>query len=469
LLRHDPADLGQRRYRRILLTTASSWLGKAVSVSVNLVSIPLAAHYLGLERYGLWLVAGSILGWLSLTDLGLGNHLTTLLAQASGRGDREKEQLYAATALWTLGGIAAVIGLLAAICWPLIPWDRVFNVNSPLARAEAPVVAVILLTSTLANLPLSLANRIYYAYQEGWKGNLWQVGASLASLLALLIVVRSQAGLPGLAIALAGTPLLVTLVNMGYLLTYDKPWLLASPRIVRLSTVKTVMSGGFWMLMISLQSFFWLGKDNILIGQLFGPEEVGPYNTAFRLFFSLLGLLVSQIAISMWPAYAEAAARYDWQWMERAFKRSLVVTLSLYAAIAFLIAAFAQPLIRIWAGEKLVPHPMVPWLLALEFVVLAWTNISGYLLVAIQRPQILAISGLVSGILGIGIAIVLVKPLGILSVPVGNIISSFVFMAVPSHAIATRFLSANDGVSSAAPFVGQEALDEHSLVKQVNK
>jgi O-antigen/teichoic acid export membrane protein len=446
LLRHDPADLGQRRYRRILLTTASSWLGKAVSVSVNLVSVPLTAHYLGLERYGLWLVAGSILGWLSLTDLGLGNYLTTLLAQASGRGDREKEQLYAATTLWTLGGIAAVIGLLAVICWPLIPWDRVFNVSSPLARAEAPVVAVILLTSTLANLPLSLANRIYYAYQEGWKGNLWQVGASLASLLALFIVVRSQAGLPGLAIALAGTPLLVTFVNMIYLLTCDKPWLLASPRIVRLGTVKTVMSGGFWMLMISLQSFFWLGKDNILIGQLFGPENVGPYNTAFRLFFSLLGLLVSQIAISMWPAYAEAAARYDWEWMERAFKRSLVVTLSLYAAIAFLIAAFAQPLIRGWAGAELVPPPLIPWMLSIEFLVLAWTNVTGYLLVAIGRPQVVAISGLVSGILGIGITLLLVKPLGTISVPVGNIIACLVLMAIPCHGIVMQFLNGRESV-----------------------
>ena len=68
--------------------------------------MPLTVHYLGAERYGVWLTISSLLTWMSMTDFGLaGNALVNVLAEASGREDREGAQHYAASAFWALTGV----------------------------------------------------------------------------------------------------------------------------------------------------------------------------------------------------------------------------------------------------------------------------------------------------------------------------------------------------------------------------
>ena len=51
--------------------------------------MPLTVHYLGAERYGVWLTISSLLTWMSMTDFGLaGNALVNVLAEASGKDDQ---------------------------------------------------------------------------------------------------------------------------------------------------------------------------------------------------------------------------------------------------------------------------------------------------------------------------------------------------------------------------------------------
>ena len=46
-------------------------------------------HYLGAERYGVWLTISSLLLWVALTDFGLaGNALVDVLSEAVGNDDR---------------------------------------------------------------------------------------------------------------------------------------------------------------------------------------------------------------------------------------------------------------------------------------------------------------------------------------------------------------------------------------------
>jgi O-antigen/teichoic acid export membrane protein len=451
LLRRDPDDLGQTRYRRILLTTTTNFCARVVSVSVNLISVPLAANYLGLERYGLWLVASAVVGWIGLTDLGLGNHLTTLLADASGREDRKAARLYATTTLWVLAAIAFVVGLCCAAAFHFIVWQRAYNLKGSLAIQEAPVVSALILFFTLSNLPLQVTQRIYNGYQEGWKISVWQTAGSLSSLLALIWAIRSKTGLVGLALALAGTPVLVMGVNLFYLIVREKPWLFAWPNIIERSRVRLVMSGGFWMFLINVQAILWLGKDNLIIAHLLGPERVGPFNTIFRIYFTLLGLLVSGIGVSMWPAYTEAIARHDWPWVRRAFRRSLLLTLSVYGGICLGVAIVAQSLVRLWAGEALVPTRSLAWALGVEFIILAWTNVCGYLIIAVGKARVIAILGIVGGILSIPLALLFARPLGIAGIPVGSALSCLLLMGLPLHWIATRSLKLGASGGSMKP------------------
>ena len=48
------------RYRRAGLTTVTSVMAKGVTVATSLITVRLTIHYLGTERYGLWMTITSL-------------------------------------------------------------------------------------------------------------------------------------------------------------------------------------------------------------------------------------------------------------------------------------------------------------------------------------------------------------------------------------------------------------------------
>ena len=83
------AERRVRRGRRALTSTASTLLARGIAVAVSFVAIPLSVSYLGIERYGIFVAVASLATLFVFADLGLGNGLLNLVADAHGRDDRE--------------------------------------------------------------------------------------------------------------------------------------------------------------------------------------------------------------------------------------------------------------------------------------------------------------------------------------------------------------------------------------------
>ena len=64
--------------------------GQAVTVLVQLASIPLFLRYWGIERYGEWLILSAIPSYLALSDLGFGSAAANEMTMAAGAGNRDR-------------------------------------------------------------------------------------------------------------------------------------------------------------------------------------------------------------------------------------------------------------------------------------------------------------------------------------------------------------------------------------------
>lgn len=124
------ADPGRERYRRASMTASTSYLAKGLTVLMSFVSVPLTVHYLGAERYGVWLTISSLLLWMALTDFGLaGNALVYVLSETVGKDDQVSAGHYTASAFWALVTIALIIGGVFIAVFHFIPWRAVFRVS----------------------------------------------------------------------------------------------------------------------------------------------------------------------------------------------------------------------------------------------------------------------------------------------------------------------------------------------------
>src|ERR1700744_6822130 len=131
LLFKSSGSRGGERYRRGGITASSSFITKALNVAISFLSVPLTVHYLGAERYGVWLTISSLLTWMSMTDFGLaGNALVNVLADAVGREHRGAAQQYTSSAFWALSGISVISGIVSVVAFPYIPWRAVFRVSA---------------------------------------------------------------------------------------------------------------------------------------------------------------------------------------------------------------------------------------------------------------------------------------------------------------------------------------------------
>ena len=67
-----PQGRSLERYRRVALTVVTTAGAKLVAILTTLVTVPLTLHYLGAERYGMWMTISSIVAMMGLADLGMG-------------------------------------------------------------------------------------------------------------------------------------------------------------------------------------------------------------------------------------------------------------------------------------------------------------------------------------------------------------------------------------------------------------
>src|ERR1017187_833069 len=67
------------RLRRAIHGVASSYVLLAATAVYALASIPVALHYLDKERFGLWALMSTLMGYLSLIDAGMSSSAARLI------------------------------------------------------------------------------------------------------------------------------------------------------------------------------------------------------------------------------------------------------------------------------------------------------------------------------------------------------------------------------------------------------
>ena len=82
-----------------------------VNVIVLAIGFPIYLHFLGYEKYGVWLVLATVLSFAQLGNLGIGRAIMKLVAEEHGRNNMKGIQQYVATAI----GILIISGTLALI------------------------------------------------------------------------------------------------------------------------------------------------------------------------------------------------------------------------------------------------------------------------------------------------------------------------------------------------------------------
>jgi O-antigen/teichoic acid export membrane protein len=433
----SPSRLARGRF--ILTGAASALAARAIGAATAFLSVPLTISYLGPERYGAWIAIASLLAWLSLTDLGLGNGLANALTEAAGQADDARIRTHIANGLLLLTLLAAAGAFATLLIAPAIPWSTLLTLTSPAARAEIipAIEAAILLF--LAQLPLAIAPKLYLAAQQPGLANLWSAAANLCALAALFAVTRFHAGLLPLVLAVFGAIAAVNLSSLLWLLATRLAW---RPRLADLAPAQMprLLRTGGKFLAIQLLALIVFETDNLLIGHYLGAARIPEYNLTYTLF--TYAALPQTLAFSyLWTAYTEALARRDIAWVSSTFRATFRANLAFTAAATIALVLIATPFIRWWTDGAVIPHrPLILWL-AVWSLIHAITNPYACLLAAASRLTAQIVYSAAAALTNIPLSIYLIHLWGIQGAIAGTAISYALFICLPIRLDVNRLLT----------------------------
>lgn len=410
-----------------------------MSVGAILISVPLTANYLGVERYGLWATIGSLLALLSFADLGIGNGLLNAMAECHGRNDRERARRYIASAFLTLGGLALALGIGFAVVYPWIPWRRVFNLSDPLAIAEAGPATAAIVLCLIASVPLSIVQRVQQGYQEGFVDSAWSAVGKLLSVFGLLLAVFFKSGLPWLVLAVAGLPVLVTAANGLVLFGYRKPFLRPRFGDAQAAYTKKIIETGFLFFIVQVAAAAAFSADSLILAHWIGPKAVAEYAIVYQM-FGFGPIMLSMFLNALWPAYGEAMVRGDSQWIRTAFRRSIAIGLAVNVPYAVVLMFAGNTVIHLWIGNTIT----APFIVLAAFAI--WTMMNSFngaiavFLNGANAMKFQAVCASAMACVNLILSIALTRLLGLSGVIWGSIIAQVAVMLIPSAVYISRLM-----------------------------
>jgi len=187
---HPPRPVS--RVRNVM----TNWGAYIFSVVVNFFLSPFVVHSLGDSAYGIWILLGSLVGYLGLLDLGVRGAVTRFIA----RYHTKQEHLEATRVTSSALAIFTTLGLLAILAATGIAVfiGHIFNIPPELVS-----VARIVLILGGINVAVSIISGVFGGIVTGLQRfeyvNAVEVGIQATRALAIVLALQAGFGLVALA------------------------------------------------------------------------------------------------------------------------------------------------------------------------------------------------------------------------------------------------------------------------------
>lgn len=457
--KHDvvtEATRSAERNRRAFLTGATGISARVVSMGISFITVPLTLHYLGNERFGLWMTISSVLAMAGFADFGVGNGVLNTVADAFGRDNLNDIRRAVSSGFAVLTAICAALLTIFFVGYRFVSWGNLFRVASAHARAEAGPAMIVFVVCFALNIPLDVVQRVQLGLQQGFRTNIWQVLSSFMALAGVLIAIHLHASLPILVIALAGAPILGTAMNALYFFGISRRDLLPQWRMVSPEVISRITKLGGLFFVLQLVAAISYSADNFIVARTLGAADVAMFSIPQRL-FAVIATPVTMLLVPFWPAYGEASSRGDIAWIRRTLVRTLLVAFAAtsIACVGLLLAS--NKIILWWVGPQIRP----PFFLMLGFAV--WTVINACnntLGVFLNGLSIVRFQVITTGIFGVGclaIKVWFARRYGAIGIPWATTLAFLVLSIPPYLWYVPRLLRRMAAQAAPSPSVATES------------
>ena len=161
---------------------------KGVSLLISFLYVPLLLHSMNAVNYGIWLTLTSLIAWISMFDIGLGNGLRNKLSIALANGDKQLGRAYVSTAYICISLLVLVLIILFVVIQQFVSWQGVLNAAA-VDKGQLDLLVFIVFAAFGLQFVFNLLNSILMAMQMPAFSSFILMVSQLFSFIAVLILV----------------------------------------------------------------------------------------------------------------------------------------------------------------------------------------------------------------------------------------------------------------------------------------
>ncbi len=329
----------------LVLVRSGTWslVGNLAPLAVALVTVPLLIRDLGIERFGILLIAWSLVGYFGLFDLGLGRTLTQFAAERLGQGRAEEIPALVWTAVLLMGVLGAVAGAMLWLAGPSIGT----LIQLPVSLRAETVDSVRWLALSLPFVVTTAALRgLLQAHQRFGTISLVQIPTGILNFGAPLIAVACFGP------DLRPVTLSLVLLRVAACLAFFAAAARMAPAFWRAPLSVTALKGmlfyGGWLTVSNLVCPLVAYLDRFMIGSYLSLHDVTYYVTPFEIIFRTL-ILPDAIIVVLFPAIATQLA-LDRSRIVGMVARVARIIISAMLVVALIAGLYARELLAAWLG-----------------------------------------------------------------------------------------------------------------------
>jgi len=395
------------------------------STVLQLVGLVITPFYLELtsqELFGLWLTLGSLVGWISLGDLGIGMALTRRAVSAIDKSD------YLELKKLTYGAMLSfiVIGFFFFICGIYLTDTLVslFTISQSLA-ADFRATYFILLIVILIGQPLGVFDSIIEAKQHiAFQKINNTIFAFLAIIINILLLYVGY-GIISFSISILITTLIKPIVSIYYLKRIDKK-IEFYPFSTSMRQIKELFKFGGLFQILKIANLISTSTDNIVIASILGASFVSIYVFTSKIAFIIAVGLISIIPIILFPGMSQLFDIGDIFKIRNIYFGLVKIAIRLGISVGIFYYTVNETFIHLWVGDSNFGGNM------LTFVFVIWIIIESFLrgitsiLYASTKIRGLSIISIIESVLNLAISLFLVKYYGLVGVALGTVFSRLI-------------------------------------------
>ena len=393
----------------------------AATLVSGLVVTPIIVGALGTEQFGIWVLIGSILGFISILDLGIGPSVIRFAAEQRGRDARNETSELTSTALAIYLGLALVTTVLAFVLAFALP--HVVEISDEYVRA-AQIALVISVGTFLIRFPVGLFSYLLAGQQ---RYDVLNIGNLLGALLQFGLAVIVLYVLDGGLVALAVVTAVVAAVRLFLPLLWlrrELPELRLSRSLVTRRQARELLSFGSRNMLIQFASKVVVSTDVIVVSIILGSVAAGVYGIPAKLFALAFGVGIASTTL-LFPLLSELEGADDRERQERYLESGVRLGVAVVVAVGLPLVVLPDSFLEAWLPSDFDVDTAAP-ILAILMVSLLFAqpgHLLGQFLVARGRHGRLAVARLVTVAVNVLLSIGFALWVGLWGVAVATLVT----------------------------------------------